>query len=74
MSPGLLLSSFHDSLALSWSSVAVAIVVTLLTVGQSAFCLAVRELTQNPTPKNKTKNPNRITAGKISENRFHMLK
>ena len=72
MSPGLLLSSFHNSLALSRSSVAVVISVTLLSVGQSALCVAVRELSQNPTPRKKI--PTRITAGKFSEHRFHMLK
>ena len=56
MSPGLLLSSLHNSLALSRASVAVVIAVTLLSVGQSALCVAVRELSQNPTPRKK--NPN----------------
>lgn len=72
MSPGLLLPSLHDSLALSRSSGAGVIVASLLSVGQSALCVAVRELRQNPTPRKKI--PTRITAGKISEHRFHMLK
>ena len=71
MSPGLLLPSPHDSLALSWSSGAGVIVATLLSVGQSDFCIAVKELSQNPTPRKKI--PTRITAGKFSEHRLTSL-